>query len=294
MKLLRSYSMAKIIWLASYPKSGNTWMRILLTNYLRNASEPADINKLEGGPIASARIWFDEWAGIEASALDDALIERLRPDVYRFLAAESKGTLFMKVHDAWGHTDQGEGLFPADITAGVVYILRNPLDMATSCAHHWGVSVEQAVANLCDPNYTSSRSLGRLVDQLSQKTGSWSSHLQSWLDHSNLPIHLVRYEDLRVDPEFFFGEVVKFCGLPLAEDRISKAVSFSDFAELQRQEHGKGFRERSVHAPGPFFRKGMSGSWRDELPQNLAMQLIKVHGATMKRFGYLDEDNLPL
>src|SRR6185369_1295236 len=87
-RLWRRSCMAEIFWLASYPKSGNTWMRILLNNYRRNAPEPADINKLEGGPIASARVWFDEWVGIEASALDDALIERLRPGVYRCMARE--------------------------------------------------------------------------------------------------------------------------------------------------------------------------------------------------------------
>ena len=76
MKWLRLYCVAKIVWLASYPKSGNTWMRVLLANYLRNADAPVDINALEGGPIASARVWFDEWVGIEASALDDATIER--------------------------------------------------------------------------------------------------------------------------------------------------------------------------------------------------------------------------
>ena len=110
--------MGKIIWLASYPKSGNTWVRVLLTNYLRNGEAPADINRLDGGPIASARLWFDEWAGIEASALDDKIIERLRPDVYRCMAIESTETLYMKAHDAWYRTDRGEPLFPPDITGG--------------------------------------------------------------------------------------------------------------------------------------------------------------------------------
>ncbi len=63
-----------IYWLASYPKSGNTWLRTLITNYLRDAETPADINELDGGPIASARLWFDEWVGVEASLLDDTLI----------------------------------------------------------------------------------------------------------------------------------------------------------------------------------------------------------------------------
>jgi aryl sulfotransferase len=56
-----------IVWLASYPKSGNTWLRVLLTNYLRDASEPADINQLFGAPIAGARRRFDEWVGVEGS-----------------------------------------------------------------------------------------------------------------------------------------------------------------------------------------------------------------------------------
>jgi hypothetical protein len=281
--------MARIIWLASYPKSGNTWMRILLTNYLRNATEPADINKLGGGPIASERIWFDEWVGVEASALDDATIERLRPDVYRCMAREEKEGLFMKVHDAWKHTDRGEGLFPVDVTAGVVYIIRNPLDMAASCANHWGLSIEKAVERLCDPDYTLSRSLGGLSDQLCQYLGSWSSHAMSWLDDSGLPVHLVRYEDLKRDPQTFFGQIVHFCGLTCDAERVNRAVAFSDFSELQRQENDKGFNERSPKAPGLFFRRGQVGSWREELPTHLVQRLINVHGETMRRFGYLDE-----
>ena len=286
--------MAKIFWLASYPKSGNTWMRILLNNYRRNAPEPVDINKLEGGPIASARIWFDEWAGVEASALDDTTIERLRPGVYRCMAREEQETIYMKVHDAWGRTDRGEGLFPADVSGGVVYILRNPLDMAASCANHWGLSVEQAVENLCDPDYAITRTLGGISDQLHQRLGSWSGHVASWLDESDLPVHLVRYEDLKHDAEGFFGQVVRFCGLPWDAERVKRAVAFSDFSELQRQEKANDFRERPPKARGAFFRKGQAGSWREELPAHLVQRLIDVHGESMRRFGYLDENNQPV
>lgn len=266
-------------------------MRILLTNYLLDADVAADINKLKGGPIASARLWFDEWVGVEASALEDAAIERLRPRVYRCMAREEKERMYMKVHDAWGQTDRGEALFPADVTAGVIYILRNPLDMAVSCANHWGVSLEKAVENLCDPSCASSRSLGGLADQLRQRLGSWTSHVQSWVDESGLPCHLVRYEDLHRDPEKVFGDVVKFCGLPFDEERVEKAVAFSSFGELQRQEREKGFKERSMNAPDYFFRRGEAGSWRTELPPELADCLIKAHADTMRRFGYFDENN---
>lgn len=281
--------MAKIIWLASYPKSGNTWMRILLTNFQRNGDAPADINALSGGPIASARVWFDEWAGVEASALNDTVIERLRPDVYRCMAQEAPETLFMKVHDAWLRTDTGEALFPAEVTAGVIYILRNPLDLAASCANHWGVSINGAVENLCNPDFISSRSLGGPADQLRQRLGSWSDHVRGWLDDSGLPVLPVRYEDLRREPEAVFAKVIRFCGLPDDPARVKKAVAFSDFAELQKQEQTRGFRERSVVAAGPFFRRGQVDGWRNELSPELAQRLIKAHAEMMHRFNYLDD-----
>jgi aryl sulfotransferase len=286
--------MANIIWIASYPKSGNTWMRVFLTNYMRNDESPADINKLDGGPIASARMWFDEWVGIEAAELNDEMIERLRPGVYRSMAREEQCDIYMKVHDAWGRTTLGEGLFPTDVTAGVVYILRNPLDLAASCANHWGVSLEQAVQNLCDPDYALARSFGGMSDQLRQKMGSWSQHVTSWLDESDLPVHPVRYEDLRRTPEDHFCKIIQFCGLPSDGERIRRAIAFSDFDELRRQEQDKGFRECSVNASESFFRKGQSGGWREELPDYMIRKLIDAHGDTMRRFGYLDENNNPI
>ena len=289
-----------ITWLASYPKSGNTWLRALLTNYQQDGEAPADINKLQGGPIASARVWFDEWAGVEASLLNDEVIARLRPGVYRCMACEAADAgepLIMKTHDAWGLTGQGDPIFPLDVSAGAIYILRNPLDLAASCAHHWGVSLAEAVKNLCDPEHALSRSLGGLNDQLPQRLRDWSGHVLSWLDKAaqeGLAVHLVRYEDLRADPETVFGGVVHFLGLPFDRARLRKAVAFSDFGELQRQEKAAGFRERSVKTPGLFFRRGQVGSWHGGLPSELVQRMVAAHGEIMQRFGYLDEHRKPI
>jgi len=283
-----------IFWLASYPKSGNTWLRTLLTNYLRDTSAPADINQLDGGPIASARLWFDEWAGLEASLLDDTLIERLRPDVYRCLIRENPEPLYMKTHDAWKRTDHGAALFPADVTAGVIYILRNPLDLVMSLANHQGIEAEKAVAHLCDPEYTLSRTRDGLADQLRQYLGSWSAHVHSWLDESGLPVHLIRYEDLRRDTAGVFGQAVRFCGLPCEAARVQKAADFSSFDELQKQEQEKGFRERQPKSSGAFFRQGRAGGWRTELSAEQIQKIIETHGACMRRFGYLNADSQPI
>lgn len=287
--------MGKIIWLASYPKSGNTWVRVLLTNYLRNSDEPANINFLVGGPGGAARFWFDEWAGVEASALDDAVIERLRPGVYRCMAHESTDDLrYMKVHDAWCRTDEGEPLFPPDISAGVILILRNPLDVAPSLASHNGTDIGTAVASMCDPDLALARSLGGMKDQLRQKLRCWSGHVQSWLDESGLPCHVVRYEDMHENPESCFARVVQFCGLPFDEARVRRAAVLSAFSELQRQEGSGGFKERPHSSSATFFRRGRVGSWRDELPDDLAAKLIQYHEQTMRRFGYIDEQGQPV
>jgi aryl sulfotransferase len=278
--------MSGIVWLASYPKSGNTWLRVLLTNYLRDPSEPAGINGLVGGPMAGSRACFDDWVGVEGSALDPGVVDRLRPQVYRRVAGESDETQFRKVHDAWSRVDTGEPMFPADATLGVVYVIRNPLDLAASCAHHWGTPLSAAVEMMCGDAAPSGQPRGGLTGQLRQRFGSWTEHVRSWVDDSGAPLHVLRYEDLSADPRGSFGGVVKFCGLDYDEDRVAKAVAFSSFAELRRQEAAAGFRERSAASGGPFFRRGQSGSWRDELPPHLAERLASAHRPTMDRFGY--------
>jgi hypothetical protein len=280
--------MRPIVWLASYPKSGNTWVRTLLANYLAPGDEPVDINDLSDmSRSAGERRSFDDWVGVEASALDQAVVDRLRPAVYRHMAAEAENDLFIKVHDAWRCDDRGGALFPPSVTAAVVYIVRNPLDMAVSCAHHWGVEMEQAVERICDPAYCVANSDSKLADQLRQVLGSWSGHVGSWLDESALPCHVVRYEDLHRDPERALARIVRACGLPYDRARVGRAVEFSDFAELQGQERARGFRERPLAARGSFFRRGEVDCWRDELPEAPAARLAACHRATMIRFGYL-------
>jgi hypothetical protein len=280
--------MSGIVWLASYPKSGNTWLRVLLTNYLRDADEPADINNLVGGPIASARVWFDEWVGVEASMLPANIVDRLRPEVYRCLARDTDETLYMKVHDAWTLVDTGEPMFPADVTRGVVYIVRNPLDVAASAAHHWGASIDDAVARMAGAARDDAVSTPpALSDQLPQRFGSWSEHVRSWTQTSQLPVHIVRYEDLVANTAEAFRDIVRFCGLDVNDDLIRKAVTFSSFEELQRQEARDGFRERSVAAPGRFFRRGEVGAWQQELTSAQASRVRAEHGDTMRVHGYV-------
>jgi aryl sulfotransferase len=287
--------MGHLYWLASYPKSGNTWMRILLTNYLRNSSEPADINDLEGGPIASARGIFDDHVGIEASDLSQDEIERYRPYVYEHLSHEHQKALaknpmlpppFLKVHDAYTYTAEGIPLLSKAATAGVIYLLRNPLGVVVSFAHHGNQSVETTVKHMADPDYTFVDNPNKLHNQLRQKLLSWSGHVTSWLEEPDLRVLVVRYEDLLTDPVAEFGRVLEFVGLSIEGERLAKAVKFSSFNTLQQQEVTHGFREKMPKAK-QFFRSGKADSWKEVLSKELQQQLIADHGDVMRRFGYL-------
>ena len=101
-----------IVWLASYPKSGNTWFRAFAANLRSDSDEPVDINSLRTGSIASARRVFDEFSGVEASDLTAVESESLLPKVYLRMAEEATETEYYKVHDAYTLTIDGRPRLP--------------------------------------------------------------------------------------------------------------------------------------------------------------------------------------
>ena len=278
-----------IIWLASYPKSGNTWMRTFLTNYWRDADAPANINSLQGGPIASARSIFDEAVGVQASDLTSAEIERLRPYVYEQIAENSKETMFLKVHDAYTYTPEGIPMLSKKATQGALYLIRNPLDVCVSFAHHSNRPVEKMIPRMADPEMAFVNDPKRLYNQLVQKLLTWGQHALSWVNEPDLNVQVVRYEDMLLNPEETFSQVIKFCELDFDVERIRKAIHFSSFDTLKAQEEEHGFGEKMPTSES-FFRKGKVGSWREKLSEKDAAQIVADHGDVMKTFGYLTEN----
>lgn len=278
--------MKGILWLASYPKSGNTWLRVFLTNYRQDLGEPADINHLEGGPIASDRSLFDEWAGVDASDLSSRAVECLRPYVYQAIAEHAKETPFIKIHDAMTPTPDGVPLILPQVTLGAVYLVRNPLDVAVSLSDHCGCSLEKSIQNMGDPGYQFASKNQSIEIQLPQRLLTWSQHIHSWVDQSGFPVLVVRYEDLLTDPCARFGEIIQFCGFSYDRDLLLRSIGYSSFETLQEQERLRGFHERSRYSKA-FFRQGRSGSWREVLSRDHVTRVIQDHGPMMERFGYL-------
>lgn len=286
----------RIIWLASYPKSGNTWFRVFLTNLLRNTETPADLNDLETSLIASGRKLFDLHTGVESSDLTWDEIERLRPSVYEAISRESEtrdDQVFMKIHDAFTRTCDGSPLVSRKATRCALYFLRNPLDVAVSFAHHMACDIDHAIDNMADESHSLNQARNRIGNQFRQRLLSWSGHVTSWVDGLGPALHLIRYEDMIRSPLSTFTLAARFAQVPGDGDQIKKAIAFSDIRELQQQERDRGFKEKSQKAAS-FFRKGTLGSWRESLSPEQVRRIIGSHHTVMKRFGYLDANDEPV
>lgn len=298
--------MTRTIWLASYPKSGNTWFRMLVAN-LSATDEPVDINDLpERGGIASARGPFDYLTLLDSGLLTHDEIDGLRPRVYEELACGEEDdeydakdapqpVRFVKVHDAYTLTRSGEPLLAGRAGAdGAIVIVRDPRDVASSVANHNRVDIDAAIAlmNNCQAAYCAKP--GRLDQQLRQQVPGWSGHVASWLDQTDIPVHLVRYEDLQADTIGTLRRALDFAARRATEEELARAVAFADFAELRRQEQEKGFAETPRRPGGLFFRRGEMGAWRDELNAEQIARIEAAHAPMMRRLGYELSGDMPL
>jgi aryl sulfotransferase len=270
-------------WLVSYPKSGNTWMRIMLTS-LRQGGVPIDIAEPIDSHILN-RGEFEEHFGVESSDLTQAEMDAARPELHRAIARASKDPLILrKVHDRCWFTSSGERAFPPEVSRGAVYIVRDPRDVAVSLAHFYGMDLEAAVGLMGDSARTIARSSFRLTFQLSQPLGSWSEHVAGWLDDAAMPLLPIRYEDMLADSARELEKVARFLGLPL--EACAQAAAASTFSTLRGQEDQRGFRER-MPATKRFFRQGRSGEGKEKLPTPLLERIEAEHGAVMARLGYV-------
>ena len=198
-------------------------------------------------------------AGVSASDLLPEEIDRLRPAIYRQNAVESEELIYHKIHDAWIRLPGGEPLIPADVTRAVIYIIRNPLDVAVSFSHHLNTSIDKTIGIMNNPDYAFCDRRDRLANQLRQRLLTWSGHVKSWVEESGLPVLVMRYEDMSEQPEITFTKAVDFIGLHHTSDEIKTALELCDFSRLQKQEEEKGFSEKNARSPS-FFRKGKRGT----------------------------------
>lgn len=274
--------MKSIIWLASYPKSGNTWLRVFLSNYIHNRDQPVPINQVHKFGIGDAIA--RTYRIVSKGAFDPAIPQhsiQWRDAVLRGIVSNKADVNFVKTHNENG-TAFGTRLIPRQYTRSAIYILRNPMDMVVSYASHYGQTLDQAIESA---GRTDNVLVGR-GENAYQFLGNWSNHVLGWSKARDFPVLTLRYEDMLADAQSSFTKIVKHIGLPLDQARLERSIRFSSFDELRQQEDDKGFIENSENQDR-FFRSGSSGQWETALNADQIARMRKTHGVVMKRFGYL-------
>lgn len=291
---LREPGPGRTVWLASYPKSGNTWMRAIVTalsthphlfgvNQLDSGAQPNHVGAALGALGLDPR-WLERG---EVDALRDALVRRwgvIDEDTAKPEPAGRRHPLLRKTHEVYRTGEPGREPFPLDATRAAILIVRDPRDVACSYAPFFGVDLDAAVDALGRPASGGAASPARM--QTAQPWGSWSSHAQSWLaDDVPFPVHLVRYEDLKRDAAATLAPVFATIGLECTDEQLRSAVDRVRFDRLQKSEAERGFRETSKKTR-TFFRKGAAGGWRDELTDAQVLAVEADQADTMTRLGY--------
>jgi aryl sulfotransferase len=277
--------LGKLIVIASYPKSGSTWLRALVTS-LQTPCGAFDVNNL-GVRNCADRRWCGLLLGISTGDLIGAEVTQARRAVCTFAARRAPGDLWIKIHDAW-LAFPGSDLLPLDPDdiAAVIYMARDPRDVAVSFASHLSVSVEDVIGYMDDSQFRLGDSGYCLNRNFPQLLSTWSVHVSSWLTAFAGRIHVLRYEDALRDPLRFFADAMCLAGVQANAAALGKAVEATAFERLSALELSQGFRESAGVGSRRFFRSGVAEGWKGTLTSAQARRVFDAHSVVMKQLGY--------
>lgn len=272
--------MGNIYWIASYPKSGNTWMRAFLTALVTGA-ESDDLNLLQQvAPDENYGRYFQPFMVTPIEKASLAEMAAARPRAHRAMAAAADNFLFLKTHSLLG-VHLGTPTITTEVTAGAIYIIRNPLDVAISYAAFRNRPIDEAIGLLNQ----SGRVLPRPTFGSYEIAGSWAEHVETWTRKPHDRLLTLRYEDMLDEPEKSFRRVVSFLRMKVDEELMDKALKHTSFKSLQEAEEKGSFLERPKGTK-QFFRSGKHGQWRDTLTEEQVARIVRACAVPMKRFGY--------
>jgi hypothetical protein len=276
-----------IVWLASYPKSGNTWLRIFLYHLMRIQlglpREEDELNHLDRASGYEAKLFglFEKFLEKPLATASRAEVMSVRALVHLTVADRMKGVALLKTHNLLGELGDAPTVNLA-ASAGGIYVVRDPRDVAPSLAKHIGRSIDEAIEVMRTPAFATDNS----AETAFELWGSWSEHVTSWAIDPNRAVLVVRYEDMLAKPTETFTAIVRHLRQTATDDQIADAIELSSFDKLKRQEDERGFRETSDRAER-FFVAGKSGKWRETLTGSQVDAIVGPHYRAMEHFGYL-------
>ena len=281
-------------YISSYPKSGNTWCRIFISEYLnfikRKKSFSTEISKndaitIEIGKIMSNRSWIDDQIGIDSSDLTREELDKVRSNIGLTKKIFDEDYRFHKVHDSFYKPKTRINLVPYKNCNGVIYLIRHPADVAISLSYFRNTSYKDAVNFLMDENSILGGENNKLSNQVYQYLGSWNHHVKSWTEQQKIPILVIRYEDLISNSEKFFTKILKFVKLPINEEILSQTINCTKFSRLQKLEEKFGFNEKPQSCKR-FFRSGKCGEGKEKLSNQDYLKLLKRFKKILRKFDY--------
>ena len=282
-----------IFWIASYPKSGNTWLRTLISAYYYSKDGIFDQSILKNIGMFPERRHFVGFDYNQEKVTDTTKLwiksqEKINAD---------KKIRFFKTHNVFGKVS-GYDFTNKQNSAGCVYIVRDPRNVITSLKNHYEMNFETSLKWMTDPNkfiYDVEK-----VEQYGysdfQFISSWNMNYKSWRVQKKIPIKIIQYEDLLKETYIVFKEIIEFINKALNikkeinTDKLKNSVNSTYFDKLKSDEMKNGFVEavpaRSRKEKIPFFNLGPDNDWKKILDKDQQIKLNDMFEEDLIKLGY--------
>jgi len=281
-----------IIWIASYPKSGNTWVRSLLSYYFFSKSEKFNFDLLKNIPNFNSADFLDSKNPIRSN---DDIIKSWVP-VQKFIHEKFKRNLFFKTHNVC-ETSKGEKFTNNEVSAGCIYVVRDPRNVITSYKNFENQTYENIIKNMIDEEgflLSNKSTFEKFGIKGIEVISSWARHYNSWVhNNTNIPICLIKYEDLVENPSLEFNKIFDFLKkinneikTEINKEKLEKTISETNFKNLKDLENNNGFSEKQNRKVN-FFNQGIENDWKKILPNNISSIIERKFEKEMKELGYL-------
>ena len=277
-----------IIWCASYPKSGNTWVRAIISSLLYTQDGIFNFNLLDKVAQFPSRSQFKDFTN---DYLDYFDLKKICP--YWISAQEkinSDGKLrIFKTHNG-NYNIGGNDFTNKKNTLAAIYIVRDPRNMLVSISNHYQYNFNKCTRMILDEvnvlinNDLNDEQESNIINLL----GSWKNHYNSWKIVSNSII--IKYEDLIIDPKSQIYKLSsflnKFGKFEANDEKINNIIKTTSFERLKKKEIQEGFKE-AAGSNIKFFNLGPKNNWKDIVDDKLIYQIEKNFNKEMKELRYI-------